>query len=327
MTDAAPAVSVLMPTFNRAPFLGEAIGSVLAQRYADLELIVVDDGSTDATDSLLASFDDPRLRVLRRHHAGVRAALKAGLQLARGCYVARNDSDDVWRPELLTQLLPVLEADARVGAVYGRATHIDGSGRPMPGGRGTALRRPADPLGSLLRTDYTCAVTTVVRREAVDWSGWADGLSTSEDWETVLRVALHYDVRFVDRVVAQVRLHAGNTIAGPGHAARALHDRLAVLESVLSDPAMPAALAASAPAFRREVYIGTALQYVDLRAYGAALRTLAAALAAGGNPARSAARIAWCMLNWMVISRHAFSRTLAERALGYLRRSAPGTPA
>ncbi|MFN8641041.1 MAG: glycosyltransferase family A protein [Candidatus Binatia bacterium] len=94
----APAISVIMPTRDRAHYLREAIDSVLAQRRADLELLVVDDGSTDATPAVLAAVADPRLRCLRQGARGIGAAMNTGLRAARGGYVARLDSDDVWHP-------------------------------------------------------------------------------------------------------------------------------------------------------------------------------------------------------------------------------------
>src|SRR5689334_15893775 len=86
-----PTVSVLLPMYDRAGYLPAAIESVLAQSFTDFELIVVDDGSSDGTDGVRARIDDPRLRVVRRPHAGCAAALNAGLAVARGRHIARND--------------------------------------------------------------------------------------------------------------------------------------------------------------------------------------------------------------------------------------------
>jgi glycosyltransferase involved in cell wall biosynthesis len=315
-----PAVSVLMPTYDRARFLGAAVDSVLAQSFADLELLVIDDGSSDETAAVLSARRDGRLRVLRRAHHGLRPALNAGLRAARGRYIARNDSDDVWLPDLLATLVPVLEADPSLGMAYGRAELMDAAGQRLPGFRGSALRHPDDPLRSLLHTDYSASITSVMRRSAIAQAGgWCETLRTSEDWEMALRVAQRHGVRFVDRVVARIRLHGGNSIAARSYAARALPDRLAIVERVLRDPATPRHIAAQAPRFRRDVYIGTALQHADLGEHGAALRMAGRALAAGGNPLRSAARIAWAAFSWRVIARYGWSRALAARILGRVR--------
>src|SRR5581483_9754891 len=111
-------VSVLIPTYNRAALLPQAIASVLAQTYRDLDVLVIDDGSTDETPELLKAFADPRLRYLRLEHRGVSAALDAGWRAVESEYVARLDSDDVWQPELLAQLMPLIESDPGVTFAY-----------------------------------------------------------------------------------------------------------------------------------------------------------------------------------------------------------------
>ncbi|MGE4442883.1 MAG: glycosyltransferase family 2 protein [Desulfomicrobium sp.] len=94
-------VSVIIPTHNRADVLGRAIASVLGQTWADFELIVVDDGSTDATATVLAEFDDPRLTGMRQENKGVSAARNRGIAASRGRLIALLDSDDTWMPDKL----------------------------------------------------------------------------------------------------------------------------------------------------------------------------------------------------------------------------------
>ena len=125
-----PKVTVVIPTFNRAHYLAEAIQSVLNQTVADYELIVVDDGSTDETSAVLAGFKDPRLCVFRQEHRGISAAMNAGLRAARGEYIARLDSDDVWFADLLEQETAVLDSHPDVGVVYARAQAMSANGTP-----------------------------------------------------------------------------------------------------------------------------------------------------------------------------------------------------
>ena len=99
----APAVSVLMAVYNGAPWVADAARSVLAQTLGDLELVVVDDGSTDATGDVLAGVGDSRLRVERREHEGLTRALNYGLRVARAPLVARLDADDIALPERLAR--------------------------------------------------------------------------------------------------------------------------------------------------------------------------------------------------------------------------------
>ncbi|MCK6427141.1 MAG: glycosyltransferase family 2 protein [Burkholderiaceae bacterium] len=106
----APVVSIILPTYNRGDVLPRSVGSVLAQTFADWELIVVDDGSTDASVAWLESLDEPRIRVLQQANAGVYHARNAGLQQARGRYVTFLDSDDEWLPHYLALTTAFLDA-------------------------------------------------------------------------------------------------------------------------------------------------------------------------------------------------------------------------
>ncbi|HMZ01739.1 MAG TPA: glycosyltransferase family 2 protein [Burkholderiaceae bacterium] len=106
----APLVSIVLPTYNRADVLGRAVASVLAQTFTNWELIVVDDGSTDATHGWLAGLTDRRIRVVRQANGGVSRARNTGLRLARGAYITFLDSDDEWLPHYLALSAGYLEA-------------------------------------------------------------------------------------------------------------------------------------------------------------------------------------------------------------------------
>jgi glycosyltransferase involved in cell wall biosynthesis len=97
-----PKVSVIIPTYNRAEYLGRSIQSVLNQTYQDFELIIVDDGSTDNTRDIVAQFHDKRLNYIRHEtNLGVAAARNSGVRAARGIYLAFQDSDDEWLEQLI----------------------------------------------------------------------------------------------------------------------------------------------------------------------------------------------------------------------------------
>ena len=103
-------VSVVMAAYNYAPYISEAIESVLAQTRPPLDVIVVDDGSTDATPEVLAAFGD-RIRVLRQTNQGASAARNRGIEAARGEYIAFIDADDVWKPRKLELQMALFDAD------------------------------------------------------------------------------------------------------------------------------------------------------------------------------------------------------------------------
>jgi glycosyltransferase involved in cell wall biosynthesis len=209
-----PTVSVVLPTYDRAEYLGAAVESVLAQTFGDLELIVVDDGSTDGTDRVLAGITDPRLRVVRRPHTGCAAALNAGLAAARGRHIARNDSDVVWSPVLLAELVPLLDGRPELGMVYARCDGMHADGTPSGATRGGPLRYPDDAFSSLLYANYTPSIATVFRRTCLERVGvYDENLTYAEDWDFALRIARHFPVVFVDRVLARIREHPGNATA------------------------------------------------------------------------------------------------------------------
>ena len=100
-----PKVSVVIPTFNRADTIGDSIKSVLEQTFKDFEVIVVDDGSTDGTESVVAAFGDSRIKYIMQDNAGACAARNNGIRHANGEYIAFQDSDDYWMPRKLERQL------------------------------------------------------------------------------------------------------------------------------------------------------------------------------------------------------------------------------
>jgi glycosyltransferase involved in cell wall biosynthesis len=323
----SPRVSVLLPTYNRAHFLIEAIQSVLRQSLVDLELIVVDDGSSDETQAAVSHIADPRVRLLRQDHRGTATALNTGLAAARGQYIARIDDDDVWLPHLLATEVAVLDAHPEVGLVYGRCEMMAADGSPTVGGRGFPLKFPEDSFRSLLYADYTVSITSIIRRACFDRVGaWDQSILLSEDWDMALRVARHYPPRFVDDIVARVRRHAGNSTSSesPQFAVR-LRERERVLDKIFGDPNLGPEIAALAPIAYRNLHTGAGMQYLLAGQGRCAFVSFGRALRSGGNPARTAARIAWCAFTWLFIERYAWSRDLANRVAARTRALEPRT--
>jgi glycosyltransferase involved in cell wall biosynthesis len=118
-------ISVIIPAYNVAQFLREAVDSALAQTRRDIEAIVVDDGSTDGSADMLRDLDDPRLRVIRQDNAGSAAARNAGLRLASGNLVAFLDADDRWAPQNLERQAAFLESHPEVDMTFGHSLAVD----------------------------------------------------------------------------------------------------------------------------------------------------------------------------------------------------------
>lgn len=185
-----PHISVVLPTYNRQGSLGRAIGSVLGQTFENLELIVVDDGSTDDTGTLLSSFDDPRLLFIRTDGPrGAAVARNEGIKRARGTLVAFLDSDDEWVSTKLAEQVALLDrSGAHVGAVGGAYIIHSPDERILV--RSHALETASDYEGDLL--EGPCCITPVwlVRREALaDIDGFDESLPCLEDWDLLLRLS------------------------------------------------------------------------------------------------------------------------------------------
>src|SRR5215204_3364964 len=128
MTQPPPAISVIMSAYNAGRYIGEAIDSVLKQTFTDFELIIINDGSTDDTESVVRSFGDPRIVLVGQSNEGIAAALNTGLVRARADLVARFDADDVCYPHRLEQQYHFLRAHPEYAIVGTAADYVDKGG-------------------------------------------------------------------------------------------------------------------------------------------------------------------------------------------------------
>jgi glycosyltransferase involved in cell wall biosynthesis len=209
-----PLVSVLLPVYNGSRYLAAAIESVLRQAWRDFELIVIDDGSTDDSATIAASFADPRVVILRsERNLGLVATLNRGLESARGELVARLDADDVADPRRLEAQVARFRADACLVALGTAITYIDHEGavvsRPGRQARGSAMLR-----WRLLRGTCLYHPTLMLHRGRAGAEARYDAaFEHAEDYELLLRLSRRYDLdNLPDRLVAQ-RLHAESVSA------------------------------------------------------------------------------------------------------------------
>ncbi|MDS0477599.1 glycosyltransferase [Natrinema sp. 1APR25-10V2] len=211
-------VSVIIPTYNRAETLPRAIDSALAQTLDDLEVVVVDDGSTDDTDSVLAGYEDPRVRpVTHATNRGANVARNTGIERARGEYVAFLDSDDSWHPEKLERQLSVLEERSSdwVGAYCDSAFDLSGTSGRLRTTAASLLARGGDEptreggeelMAEILADNVqpgagsTLLVRTTVARDA---GGFDEDLDRFQDPEFCLRVLEHGKLAYVDEVLVR----------------------------------------------------------------------------------------------------------------------------
>jgi glycosyltransferase involved in cell wall biosynthesis len=211
-------VSVIVPTHNRAPVLGRALHSVLGQTGVPLEVIVVDDASTDDTPQVLQAFSTPPLRCLRLPaRQGAAAARNAGIRLSRGAWLAFLDSDDEWLPGYLqAQLAAAASRGERLGVSYTRVERLDGRQRQLvPGCIRTWLNRlplrryrlSGNLTEALARGNFITLQSALVRRTCLDQAGMFDErLPRLQDWDLWLRLATRCQFAYLPRTL--VRLHA-----------------------------------------------------------------------------------------------------------------------
>ena len=200
-------VSVILPTFNRADTLGRSIDSVLSQSYKNLELIVVDDGSTDGTKKLISSIRDERLFYVQTElNRGAAAARNTGLQYAAGGYVAFQDSDDSWRPDKLRLQMEKMKKE-QAGFCYHKMQYDFGEGRTavLPQENISSDQKNGDIFSQLLYENMAGCPALLVRRECVEEIGGFDtDFKALEDYDFVLRLAKKFYAAFVDRVLIDV---------------------------------------------------------------------------------------------------------------------------
>jgi glycosyltransferase involved in cell wall biosynthesis len=194
MRSARPAVSVVLPTFNRIEFLPRAVDSVLRQRHSDFELIVVDDGSTDATAEWLATLTDPRLRVVRlERNRGATFARNRGIEAARGAIVSFIDSDDRFFPHKLESVSKTFrEQPALDLLVDSFVSCTDSTGRPT----NTPKSNPAGLTGAAFRAALferrirkATSALSARRRALFDVGLFDEGLLRRQDFDLVLKLS------------------------------------------------------------------------------------------------------------------------------------------
>lgn len=200
-------ISVIMPCFNGAAHVRQGIASALQQSHREIELIVVDDGSTDETPEILRSISDPRVRVLTQQNAGVCAARNNGLRAATGDYIAFLDSDDTWHPTCLEMLVSVLKRRSEVALVYCGWQNVG-----LPGPRGQPFVPPdyerPNKIAALFEGCRWPIHAALVRRETVERAGYFDErYPTSEDFLFWLKIACKNRIYRLPEVLAFYHHH------------------------------------------------------------------------------------------------------------------------
>ncbi len=244
-----PTVSVVIPTYNTAKYISEAVESVLAQTYRDFEIIVVDDGSTDNTYEVIkqchannvqevqlievinpferTKLTEPNQRTqqtkllyIYQTNGGRASARNTGIKAAKGKYVAFLDSDDLWTPGKLEKQVEIMEGNENIGFLFGDKQRFSDDGKiitsSMFARRGYDLNFFGDPLfvrdpyRKLLEANFIPTGTIILRRECFDRSGLFDEAIYVEDWEFWLRIALFNNLAYSTEIWEMERDREGS---------------------------------------------------------------------------------------------------------------------
>jgi glycosyltransferase involved in cell wall biosynthesis len=206
-------VSAVIPAFNYAHFLPAAIASVLAQNYSPLELIVVDDGSTDDTAAVVAAIADPRLRCIRQENAGLSASRNTGIRESRFPYVAFLDADDTWDPAFLAVVMKQFaELPEDFCAIATGTSRMDAHGNPRSVPDYTALATGELTVRDFCMRNRPFSSSVVVKRHTFAKCGGFDAaLRSSEDRDMWIRLTAHgHRFYYIDRPLAFIRRHPEN---------------------------------------------------------------------------------------------------------------------
>jgi glycosyltransferase involved in cell wall biosynthesis len=227
-----PTVSTIIPAYNAAAYIRQAVTSVLNQRDVSVEVIVVDDGSTDETGQILQEFGSS-VRTLYQANAGHVKARNRGARIARGTWLAFLDADDEWLPEKLTKQLAL--ADEQTGLIYTERLNFGDCQRVAERQSKGQKLWEGDVFAQLLMGNFITVSSVIIRKEVFEeLGGFEEDLLVCEDWDLWLRYAARGGrVRVCREGLTRYRWHEG---AMSHNLERMLHGRLKVLERALALP-------------------------------------------------------------------------------------------
>ncbi|MBD3296626.1 MAG: glycosyltransferase [Candidatus Omnitrophica bacterium] len=200
-----PKVSIVVPAYNRARLLEGCLLNLLEQTYPDLEIIVVDDGSTDDTARVVEATDDGRLKYIRHDiNRGLPAARNTGIRASSGEFIAFQDTDDRWEKDKTRIQMDIFrDLPLEVGVVYSNVSRAVGGREYIVPGKKHA--GDGNIRTGILYGNFIAVISAVVRRACFDKAGYFDErLPSLEDWELWIRISRSYRFRFVENVLARV---------------------------------------------------------------------------------------------------------------------------
>lgn len=279
-----PLVSVVIASYQHAAYVRQAVESVLAQSVRDIEVIVVDDGSTDETPSIVERIRDKRLRLIRLPENRRQHARNVGLGLARGHYVAFQNSDDEWAPQKLERQLDLLEVRKDVGVCFTEVSLIDSAGKAAYGtwasglfATGQSQYRANEWLSRLFFSNRFCIISALARRHLVEQAGrFRPSLVQLSDLDLWIRLAAMSELWVLPEPLSRMRVDGQRNLSAPTQAtvSRTCFEMADVLEYYAREPLLDRA---------HEIFP----QMADAAGYPLAIRKALIAKMAAQHSARS----------------------------------------
>ena len=203
-----PLVSVVIPAYNAMPYLPIAVSSVLGQTYQPVEVIIVNDGSSDGTADWVRSVTDDRVTLIEKLNGGASSARNQGIRAARGKYVAFLDADDYWEPNKLALQVDRAECTPHLTLVDAWAYYVDASGQRVADCLGNDHEGDVWALMAQLDLVFFCSSTLLVPRTCFDEVGlFRQDLRYAEDWEMWIRLTRRYPLAVVKQRLSAYRQH------------------------------------------------------------------------------------------------------------------------
>lgn len=206
-------ISVIIPTYNRGHLITRAVKSVLDQDYRNLEVIIVDDCSTDNTEEVVQSLNDARIKFIKHtHNKGANAARNTGIKAANGDYIAFQDSDDEWMPEKLSKQMQIFDDsdDESLGIVYTAFWKIEEKIKTYIPSK-DIIKTSGNLHDVLLSTNFISTQSLLIKKECLLNVGMFDEkLPRLQDWELLLRLSKHYHFYLVDEPLVNVYYTEGS---------------------------------------------------------------------------------------------------------------------
>jgi glycosyltransferase involved in cell wall biosynthesis len=211
-------ISVIIPDYNQACYLGDAIRSVLNQTYQKYEIIVVDDGSNDDSREVVAGFGD-QVRYIRQENRGLGGARNTGIRAAKGDLIGLLDADDQWMPTYLEKMVSLTSQNPEAAVYYCSARGMDAEGQDLPQVFGGPVISPDPIYNTLLRANFLIPSTIMMRRSIVMSAGLFEqdlrSIHGCEDWDLWLRIALKHDFIGFPACLVRYRIHGSSLSANP----------------------------------------------------------------------------------------------------------------